>query len=486
MDTKKWFSIFTIAILALVVACTPKTTEQAKTETPEEVNKPVVIQEEGLSQCKKFSDHPNSNEAETAHVLYRDFLKQKDYTEAFKYWKKAYEMAPAADGKRDYHFIDGVKLYENFLLTETDEAKKTEYVNKVLAFYDEAAGCYPEKVSFYKGLKAFKLYYNYKDRTTDMDIYNLFKEVIDAEGEKTPDFVINPFTATMVDLYLNNKISKEEAKKYAGKVTEIINYGTGNCKTTKECDRWAIVEGYAPVRLENLEGVKGFFDCEYYKNKYFAEYEANPQDCEIAATVYGRLKWGDCPMSDPTLVKLKPKIDQCFPPVVTSTGSGPAKPTCSSFLREGDYTSALDCYEGKASTTSDMNKKADYYLVMAKINYGQLKKFSKARSYARKALEARPGWGAPHILIGKLYASSGPLCGSGRGFNSQVVTWPAIDEWNKAKRDPEFADEARKLINKYTQYMPSMEDIFQRSLKEGGTYKVGCWIQQSTTIRVAK
>lgn len=91
------------------------------------------------------------------------------------------------------------------------------------------------------------------------------------------------------------------------------------------------------------------------------------------------------------------------------------------------------------------------------------------------------------MLIGKLYASSGPLCGPGRGWDSQIVTWPAIDTWRKAKRiDPAVAPEANKLINRYAQYMPDTEAIFIRGLAEGQDFKVPCWIQRSTKIRAAK
>ena len=91
------------------------------------------------------------------------------------------------------------------------------------------------------------------------------------------------------------------------------------------------------------------------------------------------------------------------------------------------------------------------------------------------------------MLIGRLYASSGPLCGPGRGWDSQIVTWPAIDMWNKAKRvDANVAAEANKFINRYVKFMPTIEDVFQRGLKEGSSFRVGCWIDETTTIRVAK
>lgn len=94
--------------------------------------------------------------------------------------------------------------------------------------------------------------------------------------------------------------------------------------------------------------------------------------------------------------------------------------------------------------------------------------------------------GEPYILIGRLYASSGPLCGPGRGWDSQIVVWPALDMWSKAKRiDPSVAAEANKWIGRYRQYMPKKEDVFIRNLKVGASFRVGCWIQETTTIRTA-
>jgi hypothetical protein len=64
--------------------------------------------------------------------------------------------------------------------------------------------------------------------------------------------------------------------------------------------------------------------------------------------------------------------------------------------------------------------------------------------------------------------------------------WTAIDAWQKAKSiDSSVAAEANKFINRYTQYMPSRGDIFQRNLTEGNTFRVGCWIQRNTVIRAA-
>ena len=146
----------------------------------------------------------------------------------------------------------------------------------------------------------------------------------------------------------------------------------------------------------------------------------------------------------------------------------------------------MDSYLKFVDNSKDNDQKARYLLLIANIYYRDLRNFPKSRKYALDAARLNPGWGDPYMLIGNLYASSGPLCGTGRGWESQVVTWPAIDMWTKARSiDPKVSSEASALITRYWQYMPKKEDIFFRSISAGSTYFVPCWIQESTIIRTS-
>ena len=63
------------------------------------------------AQCGTFADASDPNQAEEFHVLYRQDVKNNPEA-AFENWQKAYEAAPAADGTRDFHFTDGIKIYK--------------------------------------------------------------------------------------------------------------------------------------------------------------------------------------------------------------------------------------------------------------------------------------------------------------------------------------------------------------------------------------
>lgn len=474
--------IFFLSTLGIVFifSCTPKVTEEVK--APEVVKPTVDISKEPDNPCTTLKDLSPSdrNDAETAYVLYKDQVKQKNFEAALPLWEKAYGLAPAANGSIKYQFEDGIKIYKHFYDQATDDASKSAFLDSIIAIYDKRVECYPGDAATVKARKGFDFYYYYSGHAPKDESYKLFKETIDAKGEKTDYYVVNPMTKLLFDKVVAKEISLEEGRKYAMALLDILDYGT---KSGKNVEAWDIVNDYAPSRLESLEGVEGFYGCDYYSNKYYAYFQSNPTDCDVIKKSYGRLLWGKCDVNNPMVQEIKAaKTKNCYTP---PPPEGPLKIAFNAY-NEGKYNEAVKLFEDFVNLTSDMNKKAKYTLLIAKIYYGDIKNFPQARKYAMKATEYRSNWGDPYLLIGKLYASSGPLCGPGRGWDSQVVTWPAIDMFEKAKAvDSAAAEEANKWINQYKKYMPSKEDIFSRSLSAGASYKVGCWINRSTKIRTS-
>ena len=112
--------ILSLLTLGLVYSCSPKTTVAEVAEVEEE-----VVVDPNLSPCKKFSDAFDPDQIEDYFVLYRDDIKNKNYTSAFEYWQQVYKEAPAADGK-------GIRslLMEFSSLSALPEEQKTKRPNK--------------------------------------------------------------------------------------------------------------------------------------------------------------------------------------------------------------------------------------------------------------------------------------------------------------------------------------------------------------------
>lgn len=465
-----------LIVVMVGLACTPKVSETVvETPPPPVVEKPKVN-----NPCLTLDElSPGANdEVSTAYVLYKDLVKAQKYDEAFPLWKKAYYGAPAANGSIKYQFEDGIKIYKFFYERSTVAAEKEEFLDTIMAIYDKRVECFGEP-AYVAGRKAFDQYYYYYEHSDPDETYGLFKEAVDGKGEKVDYFVINPFAKLLSDKIVAEEISVDEGRKYATALLSAIEYGKASGKNKKA---WDIINAYAPARLENLEGIEGLYDCSYYEDKYLALMRANPTDCVTINRTYSRLLWGGCDKASASVTEAaQAKQTNCYTP---PPPDGPLKRAYNAYT-EGRYKEAVQLFDEFIDSTDDVAKKAKYALLNAKIYYGDIKNYPKSRQYARQAAQYDPNSGEPHLLIGKLYASSGPLCGPGTGWDSQIVTWPAIDQWIKAKKDPATAAEANKLINTYTQYMPKKEDIFQRSIKAGSSFKVGCWINETTTVRTA-
>lgn len=475
----KKLGIFIPVFICLIIACSPKTAPIIE-EVAEEPKS--IVKVEKSNPCTTFDDLSGveRDEVETAYVLYKDMVKIKKYEDAFPLWKRAYYGAAAANGSVQYQFDDGVAIYTHMYRNETDETKKRSYVDTIMSIYDKRIECYGDE-TYILGRKAFDYYYTFPGVKSEDEIFEMFKTNFDINGNKPDYFIVNPFTKMLFDRVVDGRINSEEGNKYAKLIFDAVKTGKANCEG-RLCESWNIIGDYAPARLESLEGVDDFYDCEYYADKYYSRYEEDPTNCDIISLVGRRLKRGNCPEVDSRLVA----VTEAFKTnCKIATPTGPLTEAYELY-NNGKIRESIPKFQEYIDGQDDVAKKFKYTMVIGKIYYGDLKDFPKSRQYARKAIEFNPLSGEPYMLIGKLYASSGPLCGSGRGWNSQVVTWPAIDKFEKAKKlDPSVQEEANKFIRQYRQYMPKKEDIFQRRIKAGDTFKVPCWIQENTIVRTA-
>lgn len=483
--------LVSLVLTMLIGACTPKVAEKAPTTgnpTTTNTSPETAVN----SKCPAWTTIKQRDLAIEYHVRYKDELrtyrnekdslkKIKHFDEAFELWKKVFALAPAADGKRPDHFEDGIRFYAEYARRAATPEAKNGFIKELLAMYDKRMECLGDVPSTI-GRKGFELYYNYPEYASDDEKFALFRQTVDSMQNRSPYFVINPFLSLLNQQVQDKKVSTTQGRKYVKDIVESIEYGKANCKE-KECAAWTRVADYTPQVMEQFELIEDFFDCAYYKGKYYADSIAAGNDCDAIDELFVRLRWGKCSPDDPDFKKvIEAKKSKCTVVSVAGPLGLGAKAE-----EDGKYSEAVNQYQQFIDQSKDNAMRAKIAYRIAIIQYVNLRNFSKSRAAARQALTFRPNWGAPYMLIGRLYASSGPLCGPGTGWASQIVTWPAIDMWQKAKSvDPSVSGEANKLINRYAKFMPDLEEIFQRGLAEGQSFTVGCWIQERTTIRAAK
>ena len=421
------------------------------------------------------------------YSLYREFKKQGDsqedlatkikyYKDAYVGWKYVYVNAPSA---RETPHLDGYDIYKAFAeQAEVDgnEALAAAYTDSMLAIYDIRLHCFGSKADL-QMRKAFAWYSN-NNKGNEAYVFDLFNKTVDAfdAEEGTSKLDISPaFLAPWMIMAIKaNKTAKtideEGVFDIFDQINEIADHNMSNGNSVGK------YKGTADKCFEYMEKY-GYLDPETIGAMAEKKYNANPEDAGTQVKVYKMLKAAKL-YDHPIFSEVAEKV------YIQQPSSALATFLAKRASASGNYSKAIQFMQEANETETDNNAKAENLLTIAQF-YQAKGDYSSARSYANKAADMKPGWGDPYILIGRLYASSGSKCGSGTGWDSQVVVWAAIDMWNKAKSvDPGVATTAQNLINKYYQYMPSNSDIFLRpDISIGASYSIGCWIGVTTTVR---
>jgi len=453
----------------------------------------------GISQCENWVGKNYEEDAKNDHSIYRQSLKIKDYKLAFEYWRKAYKLAPAADGKRDYHFWDGIKLYKMEYDKTSDPELKKKYVDTIMSLYDAMADCYANKgiqlkgcntdscynakVGWVLGRKAYDMFYTYKMPYDQ--VYKTVKESLEKACKQAEYSVLIPFGFTLADLYKKAKVSKEEAREIIDKAQRIAEYNIKNDKTYGQY--WEQSLKRMDLDLSDVE--KDVFDCEFFKKKLRPLYDEKKEDSKTVKYVLVTLKKQGCPDDDPMVMEVdetwKLYAEEFNKKLTDSLEKANPALAGNRLAKEGKYQEAAAKYKEAINKESDPEKKAQFLYALASIQFAHLNQYSKARANALKAGNLKKGWGKPYILIGDMYSKSAKKCGD--AWNQRLAILAALDKYYYAKSiDPSVAEQANKRISKFSSSKPKQEDGFMRGYKAGQVVNTGCWIGEKVKLRFSK
>lgn len=442
------------------------------------------------AQCETWNNSDQKEAAENAHVLYRQFVKGKQPAELAKLdkenfnimynnWKKAYEIAPAADGQRPSHFSDGRIILKAQAQRVTDEAEKKELNEKIIQLYDQQMECYKNE-AFLLGRKGFDMFYmpNYGYSAQTLEV---FKNAVEKGGNRTEYIVLEPMAQLMAYLFKSGKMEQAETQQLYSKLEEIADYNIENNK------RYGKYYDSAKARMKShfREVEDDVFDCEYFKKDLVPYYKEKPDSIEVVRYVYNKLKTQGCDSTQAIMVELKAKYEMLASEINAALEEDRRKNNpgydAVQLQKEGKYEEAVSRYQEAIDQEDDPEAQAQYYYSMAFIQTWQFGQYQSARSNALKAASLKDSWGKPYILIGDIYGKASRGCGDDWGQRMAVLA--AIDKYAYARSiDPEVSEEASKRIGSYIGAKPEKQEGFMRGVKEGQSVKVPCWIGETVKV----
>lgn len=392
--------------------------------------------------------------------LSNEYYKQKNYVDAIDPWRWVFANCPASS-KRIY--LNGVSMYESFIAEAKDSAIKAKLIDTLMMIYDQRIQYFGEE-GFVLSRKALALYD--LSLSKKMEVKAMLERAIELEGDKSGPVALYKYFQLHAELYKETVITKEDVIDAYDKVSEFID---ANLEGPDG-------ENYDKAR-QNVETFFGpFATCEDLVNIYTPRLRATPDNAALLRKIVNLFSKKGC--NDASIyLEAAEKLFKIEPGARSAVSLGRM------YAAKGQINKASGYFNDAVDLESDPMKKASILIESADFQMRTAKNSQQAKTLALRAASLRPNWGRPWMLLGDIYFSSSAGCSD--DFNGASAFWAATDKYQKAKSiDPSMSEEASRKITGSAKYYPKQEDIFFHGLKEGDSYQIQCWINESTTVRV--
>jgi tetratricopeptide (TPR) repeat protein len=396
--------------------------------------------------------------------LYSEDYRHRNFQKAIEPWRWMFFNCPLATQNI---YIHGVNLVEWMYANETDPLKREALLDTLMMVYDQRIQ-YFGREGFVLGRKVVKLAQHRPNQV--QELFDISERSIELEGNATQgDVLLVNFhaSARLADAGLLDPTFVVENYDRA---IDIIEYSFINNPQDSAIFQTA---------KNNIEVLfEPYASCENLVRIFGPRFDASPEDPELLERITSMLNRAGC--HDDELFYLATRNYHRLNP---SAQSAFLMARMESNLK--NYTKAVEYYQQAISLFENNDERFTPYLLMANIKYQHLRRLPEARVAALRAAEIRPNDGRPYLIIGEMYAGSARQCGDNE-LTQNVAYWAAVDKFNQARtvdQDPAVRERANQLINTFSQYFPNREIIFFHGLSEGDTYRVECWINETTRVR---
>jgi len=431
--------------------------------------KPIIVLLFMLSCLSVSAQRWGATEQDSLHCIknvsmYQQFFTQRNLTEAFDPWLEVYRTCPA---QHSNVYIRGLQIVRHRIAQEKDSAKRQGYIDLLLELFDSR--------STHFGNEGFNL----SRKAMELLLYRP-KEIKEA-------YLM--MQRAVVELGVgNDHIAPFYFFEYA-----MQNERAGNISKEDVFDVYDIVSNYLEKILKAQPGdtqimgtmtnldiaFEPYATCDEIIPIYERRWEENKGDIEFLEKITRVLDHKDCNDSE-LFFKATEALHALKP--------DPKTAYLMAKMLDGKRNSqgVIEYLKDNAQLLENDRDRVRAFLLLARA-YEQDRRFVEGRAAALEALRINPNEPMAHVLIGMMYVHSARQCGDDPQVGQKAAYWAAVDRFRRAREiaDPtsRIWQQANQLISSYTTQFPSGDDLFFQGIAEGSVFRVGCWIQENTTVR---
>lgn len=441
----------------------------------------VAMAQKGVEDGSRYGHGQDSIDCLNNLSLYGEYVKTKNYAEAYPYWQKVFADAPVS---QHGIYTNGAVILKKLIAATKDMTERKKYADELMSVYDQQLQ-YLDKLNllrkspwtdFYvKGEKA----HTYITYYPGMDVnkaYEMLSEAIELGKADNQYYIIGDFMKISTQKFKNDDTHREQliqdyitASGYINTIAEAANNSTSAQKE-------ALLKAVATTK-ENVDAYfinSGAADCGQLEAIYAPKVEDNKDNLEYLKKVVSIMGMLSCTESD-TYYTASEYAHNIAPTAETAAGCAYR------YFKRGDVNKSIEFFDQAIELDSTNLGKAEYSYKAAVILNSD-KQLGKAKGYVTRAISLNGNKGAYYILLANIYAAA-PRWNDDANLNN-CKYYAVLDKLYQAKRvDESVTEEANKMISAYSTHTPAVEELFFLGYKKGDQVKVGGIINETVTIR---
>jgi tetratricopeptide (TPR) repeat protein len=421
----------------------------------------------------------NNDNCKKEFSIFTENMKTKSYEYALPSFRYLLNECPEVGTGL---YIRGEELLNHYITKSKDEKIKEGMIDTLLLLLDKRLEVAKKdekygKEGFILGKKANYLAL-YRKNQIDQ-IYELAKRSVELEGAESQASVMNTYMQYTAILNSKGKFSCDEVINVYNVLSEYIDE---NLKRYEDKDTIKFKNNLKAQ--ENVDQLAGScLTCENLVDILKRSFETNKENPTWIKRNVDALDRKKC-LKEEKYRSEQVILDLFDKNVSFNPSADGYKKLARMHVLLGNIEKAQTNYEKAIDLTANNEDKAQLYMELA-LTQAEKGQYSQARNSARNAAKLRENWGKPYIFLGDLYAGSASRCTVGNACEDRAVFWAAADKYAYAKSiDPSCTDEANRKIAVAAANFPTKDQCFFEGFKENQSYTVGCWIGESTTVRM--
>jgi tetratricopeptide (TPR) repeat protein len=395
--------------------------------------------------------------AKEKNAIYTDMVKAGNFIEAIESHGWLLENTPDLN---ESLYQNGVKIYQGLAGKESDPTKKAAYQTKTLEMFDLRIE-YFGKEAYVMNRKVFPAYKFYKgDKTKYAELYEMYKKAFELNGTKFyPSNIVAYMDVVRRYKLTGGDLSDELVIEIYTELMDLIDEKRKTGKDLAKLDR--IADNVDKMLTSTID-----LDCDFVERLLGPKLKETG-DLKIASKIFKLMLNNKC--TDRPLAYDAAKIVNESQPDFAIT-----KFLASKAAKNGEQETAIAFYNQALNLTEDGIKKAEIYMILARMDYTKADKVA-ARINCRRALAFDPSMKDPHTLIGNMYYASYIECKEGESKTKDRAVF--IAAYNSYRR----AGDTKNMVKAKAQF-PSINDMFSETYEEGTSMQVDCWINETVKL----